>query len=46
MHEYRVIVAAHATHLHPDARDALLKWVRDGGVLIGSGPTGLYDGYG
>ncbi len=43
---YRVIVAAYATHLRPEARDALLNWVQQGGVLIGSGPTGLYDHYG
>jgi hypothetical protein len=46
MASYRVIVAAYATHLRPEARAALLQWVKQGGVLIGSGPTGLYDHYG
>jgi len=46
MDQYRVIVAAYATHLRSEARDALLKWVKAGGVLIGSGPIGLYDEYG
>lgn len=41
--EYRLIIAAYATHLRPEARQALLNWVRQGGTLIGSGPTGLFD---
>ena len=46
MDSYRVIIAAYATHLRPEARDRLLEWVQKGGVLIGSGPTGLFDHYG
>ena len=46
MDDYRIIIAAYATHLRPEAREALLDWVRQGGVLIGSGPTGLFDHYG
>ncbi len=46
MAAYRILVAAYATHLRPEARNALLRWVKQGGILIGSGPTGLYDHYG
>ena len=43
---YRLVMAAYATHLRPEAREVLLKWVKQGGVLICSGPTALYDHYG
>ena len=40
--EYRIIVAAYATHLLPAVRDRLLEWVKKGGILVASGPTGAF----
>jgi len=39
----RVVIAPYATHVAAGIEEKLLAWVRDGGVLICSGPLGLFD---
>ena len=46
LQSFRVLVAPWAMWLQPQAAQALLAWVRAGGVLISSGPVGAYDQYG
>lgn len=43
---FDVIIAPCSTHLPPLARWRLLRWVKKGGTLIGSGPVGARDHYG
>jgi len=46
LRSFKVIFAPWAMWLQPMAAQKLLDWVRDGGVLISSGPVGVYDEYG
>jgi len=43
---YKVILAPWAIWLKPEAASRLLQWVRQGGLLISSGPVGAFDQYG
>jgi len=46
LRSFRVILAPWAIWLQPKAAQALLAWVKQGGVLISSGPVGALDPYG
>jgi len=46
LHHFRVVIAPWAAWLQPQAASRLLSYVKNGGVLISSGPVGAFDQYG